>query len=94
VFLGEFLRRIAWKFFLGIRFWSGGSLVTVRPTTEDRVPIPPDVGLQTTLRALGLRLNRDTSPNRFYPLKGRCSSSLRISSPKIWAASTASSRID
>jgi outer membrane protein assembly factor BamA len=70
VFLGEFLRRIAWKFFLGVRFWSGDSAVTIRPTTEDRVPPPPDVGLHTTLRALGLRLNRDTRLNRFYPLKG------------------------
>ena len=70
VFLGEFLRRIVWKFFVGIRFWSGDSEVTIRPTTEDRVPPPPDLGLHTTLRAIGLRLNRDTRPNRFYPVKG------------------------
>jgi outer membrane protein assembly factor BamA len=32
--------------------------------------IPPDVGLQTNLRALGVTLVRDSRPNRFYPIKG------------------------
>jgi outer membrane protein assembly factor BamA len=32
--------------------------------------LPPDIGLHSSLRALGLRVNRDTTPNRFYPIKG------------------------
>jgi hypothetical protein len=71
VFRAEFLRVIKWKFFLGPRFWTGHSVVTVKPTTNtDLPPIPPDIGLQTTLRAVGLRMIRDTRPNQFYPTAG------------------------
>jgi hypothetical protein len=69
-FLGEFLRRIGWKLFLGPRFVTGNSLVTVRPNDATNFPIPPDIGLSTTLTAIGARLTRDTSPNRFYPTSG------------------------
>jgi hypothetical protein len=68
-FFGEFLRRVWWKFFLGPRFLYGNSLLTVK-TSESNVPIPPDIGLHTTLTALGVRLTRDTSLNRFYPTNG------------------------
>ena len=70
-FLGEVSRRIGWKIFVGARFWSGESTVTLRPTDNVEVPpVPPDLGLHTTLRALGVRVNRDTRPNRFYPTTG------------------------
>jgi hypothetical protein len=72
VFRVEMLRRVGWKFFLGVRLWTGSSVIVSRlseGTTPD-VPPPPDLSLHTTLRALGLRLNRDTSPNRFYPTTG------------------------
>jgi Omp85 superfamily domain len=68
----EALRRLGWDFFLGGRFWTGSSEIVLRSGTN--VPPgpepPPDIGLHTTLRALGLRLNRDTRPNRFYPTTG------------------------
>jgi outer membrane protein assembly factor BamA len=32
--------------------------------------LPPELGLQTSLTALGFRLDRDTRPNRFYPTTG------------------------
>jgi outer membrane protein assembly factor BamA len=70
VFFGEFLRRARWKFFLGPRIVWGSSLITLRPSNVGNVPLPPDLGLHTTLTALGLRLNRDTRPNRFYPTTG------------------------
>ena len=72
VFRGEVLRRVGWQFFLGVRFWTGSSVIVSRlneGTTPD-VPPPPDLGIDTTLRALGLRLKRETSPNRFYPTSG------------------------
>ena len=69
-FFGEFLRRIGRKFFLGPRFFSGNSLITQRPFESVTSPLPPDLGLKTTLTALGVRLNRDTRPNRFYPTTG------------------------
>jgi hypothetical protein len=67
---GEFLRRTWWKFFLGPRFLWGSSLITVRPNNPGAVPLPPDLGLDTSLAALGFRVNRDTRPNRFYPTAG------------------------
>jgi hypothetical protein len=69
-FLGEFLRRIGWKFFVGPRFIRGSSFVTVAPNNGSTVPIPPEVGLHTTLVSIGARLTRDTRPNHFYPVSG------------------------
>jgi outer membrane protein assembly factor BamA len=71
VLRAEALRRVGWDFFLGLRFWTGGSDVVKRPTSDtSSVTDPPDLGLHTTLRALGLRLNRETTANRFYPTSG------------------------
>jgi len=69
-FFIEFLRNIGWKVFVGGRFITGNSVVTLKPTSGDTPPIPPDVGLNTNLRALGMEVVRDTRPNRFYPVKG------------------------
>src|SRR5438034_8237156 len=67
---GEFLRRTWWKVFLGPRFLWGSSLITLRPNNLEAIPLPPDLGLNTNLTAVGFRLTRDTSPNRFYPTAG------------------------
>jgi hypothetical protein len=69
IFFAEFLRRIGWRFFLGPRFLSGDSIITIR-SGGDAVPLPPDIGLRTSLRAFGAHLLRDTRPNRFYPSTG------------------------
>jgi len=69
-YYGEFLRRVGWKFFVGPRFIAGDSLITLKPNSESSVPIPPDVGLRTTLVSLGATVTRDTSVNRFYPTQG------------------------
>jgi len=66
----EFLRRAWWKILLGPRFLWGTSLITVRSGNVGTEQAPPDLGLRTTLTAIGLRLNRDTRPNRFYPTSG------------------------
>jgi hypothetical protein len=70
VFFSEFLRRIGWKFFVGPRFISGSSTITIRGTGPEPIPLPPDIGLDTNLRALGFHVQRDTRPNRFYPRTG------------------------
>ena len=70
LFRGEFLRRVGWNFFLGPRFSTGSSTITLRPTTSDTPEPPPDLGLNTTLTAIGVTLTRDTSLNRFYPTSG------------------------
>jgi hypothetical protein len=70
-FLGEFLRRLGWKIFAGPRYFKGSSLVTVRPNQLIAdIPLPPDLGLQTSLAAVGFRAQRDTRTNRFYPTSG------------------------
>jgi hypothetical protein len=69
-FFGEALRRIWWKFFIGPRFVTGDSVIAATPNSGSTVPIPPDLGLHTTLTSLGFRLTRDTSRNRFYPVEG------------------------
>jgi hypothetical protein len=70
VYFGEVLRRVGWKIFVGPRFWDGTSFVTVRPNNGNLPPIPPDLGIQTNLTAIGLRVVRDTRPNHFYPTAG------------------------
>ena len=69
-FFAEFLRVIGWKFYLGPRFFTGHSIITLNPTKVTSVPIPPDLGIHTTLRSFGARLTRDTTLNRFYPTNG------------------------
>jgi surface antigen Omp85-like protein len=69
-FFGEFLRRFWWKFFLGPRFLTGRSFVTLRPNSFSNFPIPPEVGLHANVTAIGARLTRDTRPNHFYPISG------------------------
>lgn len=70
MFLGEFLRRVGWNFFLGLRFFKGNSVITLRTSDLGAMRVPPDLGLLTSLTALGFRLYRDTRPNRFYPTTG------------------------
>src|SRR5580698_676341 len=70
IFFSKLLHRIPWDFYVGGRFITGSSLITLKPTFEKIPPIPPDVGLHTDLRALGFEVWRDSRPNRFYPLKG------------------------
>src|SRR5271170_3300331 len=70
LYFGEVLRRIPWQFFIGPRFWTGSSVVTVRPSNGETAAPPADLGLHTTLRALGIHVLRDTRPNHFYPTTG------------------------
>lgn len=67
---GEFLRRIAWKFFVGPQIISGRSTITLKQSEDSPVPIPEDLGIHTSLTALGIKVYRDTVPNRFYPTEG------------------------
>lgn len=72
VLRSEVLRRIGWDFFLGMRFWTGSSEIESRtPNATMPLPVPPpDTGFHTALKALGLRMNRETTPSRFYPTSG------------------------
>ncbi len=52
------------------RLIAGNSSITLRPAHGSTVPPPPELGVDTSISALGLRLNRDSRPNRFYPTEG------------------------
>jgi hypothetical protein len=67
----EVLRRLVGKIFIGPRFWTGDSFVTLVPTDKKIPPLPADVGLHTTLRAFGARVLRDTRSSQFYPTSGK-----------------------
>lgn len=69
-FFVKALRNIGWQTYAGIRFTTGSSFITLNPTSGETPPIPPDVGIHTNLRSLGMEISRDSRPNRFYPLKG------------------------
>ena len=69
-FFGELVRRVGWKFFAGPRFITGESFLTLRATSIGNFPIPPNIGLNTTLTSIGAKITRDTSLNRFYPTNG------------------------
>ena len=69
-YMVEFLRRIAWRFLAGPRFIDGHSFITVQKDQFPNFPIPPDAGLHTNLVAIGAKVTRDTTPNRFYPVDG------------------------
>jgi surface antigen Omp85-like protein len=71
LFMGEVLRRVGWKIFVGPRFWVGNS--TIAPNLEKSDTDHPNLSqldLATNVRAVGLRALRDTRPNRFYPTQG------------------------
>jgi hypothetical protein len=69
-FFGEFLRRTWWGFFLGPRFFDGNSAITLQTSNIGTIQVPPGLGIHTTIRAIGIRLQRDTRPNHFYPTNG------------------------
>jgi hypothetical protein len=71
IFFGEVLRRVKWKFFLGPRVWIGHSDITpnLSKSDSDHPDLPPS-SLNTSPDAIGVRLLRDTRPNRFYPTAG------------------------
>ncbi|HSY37265.1 MAG TPA: BamA/TamA family outer membrane protein [Acidobacteriaceae bacterium] len=71
VFFAEALRRFWWQIFIGPRLTVGSSFITVGTINNPNIPpIPPDVGLHTNLRALGVRTVRDTRANHFFPTGG------------------------
>jgi len=69
VFFGEASRRMFWRTFVGPRLWFGTSTLTAQQMGEQRPDVPP-LGLTLKMRALGFKVERDTTPNRFYPVTG------------------------
>ena len=71
VFFAEALRRVWWQIFIGPRLTTGSSFITLGAFDNPNIPpIPPDVGLHTNLRAIGVRTVRDTRVNHFFPTSG------------------------
>ena len=69
VFFGEVMRRTFWKIFIGPRFWFGSSTLAPQKFGQNLPDLPP-LNVSFTMRAIGFKVERDTTPNRFYPTKG------------------------
>jgi outer membrane protein assembly factor BamA len=68
-FFGEAMRRIGWHIFVGPRIWIGSASLAPQQLGKSHPELPPlNVGFD--LRALGFKIERDTTPNRFYPVSG------------------------
>jgi hypothetical protein len=71
LYRGEVLRRLWWKIFVGPRLWIGESFVTLNASDITNLPpLPPGFGIQNDMRALGVRMIRDTRRNQFFPTAG------------------------
>ena len=62
------LRLIRWKTYVGVRFTTGSSFITIKPTSGTLPPIPPGVGLDT---APSLAWRRGISRHSSEPLLSR-----------------------
>jgi hypothetical protein len=69
VLFGEALRRVFWRFFIGPRLWLGSSTLSPEEIAQNHPELPP-LGVTLKMRSLGFKVERDTRPNRFYPVKG------------------------
>lgn len=69
VFFGEALRRAFWQVFIGPRIWFANSRLEAQHMGETRSDLPP-LGVDFSMRSLGFKIERETTPNRFYPEEG------------------------
>jgi len=69
IVFGEVLRRTFWQLFVGPRLWFGTSRIDPQ-NFGTRFPGLPPLGITFNMRALGFKVERDTTPNRFYPEAG------------------------
>jgi hypothetical protein len=67
--IGEALRRTFWGIFIGPRLWFGTNRLEPQHLGETNPELPP-TGVDLYMRALGFKIERDTTPNRFYPTEG------------------------
>ena len=69
VFFAEAMRRTFWQLFVGPRVWFAKSRLEPQKLGENRPDLPP-LGVDFDMRSLGFKIERDTTPNRFYPESG------------------------
>ncbi len=67
--LGEFLFGLGKRWYIGLRTSYGATTVTLRGEASQPIPIPPSQ-FDVTLVALGLKGERDSRDNIFYPTAG------------------------
>lgn len=69
VFFGEASRRTFWQVFVGPRLWFATSKIEPQHLAETFPGLPP-LGVDFSMRSLGFKIERETTPNRFYPRAG------------------------
>jgi len=71
IVFGEVLRRLGHKFYLGPRAWVAHSEITPNLQKSDSDhPDVPLLFLNTDVKAWGIRMQRDSRTNRFFPTDG------------------------
>jgi len=68
-FFAEGTRRVFWHFFVGPRLLLATSTLAPQHFGEQHPGLPP-FDVDFNLRALGFKIERDTTANRFYPISG------------------------
>ena len=63
-------RRLLWQIFVGPRLLFATSTLAAQNRDEQQPPELPPLGMGLNLRAVGLKIERDTVANRFYPVNG------------------------
>lgn len=69
MFFGEALRRTFWGVFVGTRIWFGTTRIVPQHLGEKHPELPP-IGVDFSMRSMGIKIERNTTPNRFYPEEG------------------------
>jgi outer membrane protein assembly factor BamA len=65
----EASRRVFWDIFIGPRLWFGRSRLVAQHAGETHSELPP-LDVDSDMRSLGFKIERDTTENRFYPTQG------------------------
>ena len=68
-FFAEGTRRVFWHLFVGPRVLLATSTLAPQHFGEQHPGLPP-FGINFNLRALGFKIERDTTANHFYPISG------------------------
>ena len=69
VFIGEASRKLFWEMFVGPRVWFATTALAPQHPGETFPDLPP-FSVTFDMRSLGFVVERDTTPNRFYPEEG------------------------
>ncbi len=69
VYVGEVSRKFFWDLFIGPRLWLATTTLAPQRAGQENPDLPP-FNKTFDMRSLGFTMERETTPNRFYPESG------------------------